>query len=343
MKEERTMGGKKVLITGASGFIGGHLIRRNLLEGNIVRVLVLPDDPERNKLSGLDIEIMEGNICQLDSVINACQGMDIVFHCAAVVSDFAPQELFDKVNIEGMENMLKAATKARVSRFVEISTNDVFGVKEDVIIDESFPLEKWGEPYPDTKIEAEKLAWRYHKEQGLPVTMVYPCWVYGEGDRTFVPLTADAIRTGGMIYWRDQTYVWPTYVENLVDLLMIISEHPNAVGNGFLVHDGEMDTFQNFCTKIATEIGAKAPTMRIPYGMAKALAKSMEFIWRLLKKKTRPLLTTYTVTNLGSKLQFSIEKAKLKVGWVPKVSYEEGFRRTMEWLKSIPPEEWKTK
>jgi nucleoside-diphosphate-sugar epimerase len=173
--------------------------------------------------------------------------------------------------------------------------------------------------------------------------MVYPCWIYGPGDRTFVPLLADAIKSRSMMFWRKDVLVWPAYIENVVDLLMVIAEHPHAEGEGFLVHDGESDTLQNFCRKIAEAIGEKNPTLRIPYWTAFAAATVMEWSWKLLRKKSRPLLTKYTVKNLGSRLQFSIEKARKMVGWTPRIPYPEAFQTTMDWLKSTDPTLWKQK
>ena len=124
---------------------------------------------------------------------------------------------------------------------------------------------------------------------------------------------------------------------------MVISEHPNAVGQGFLVHDGVSDTFQNFSAKIAESIGEKKPKIHIPYWSAYTVAWLMEFTWKILKKKSRPLLTTYTVKNLGSRLRFSIKKAERELDWVPPISYERGFEETMKWLGQTDPDLWKQK
>lgn len=335
--------GKKVLVTGGTGFVGSHLVKRNIAAGNEVTVLTLPGDPGIPEIKKLNCKIVTGDICDYPLVESAFQGQDIIFHCAAVVTDWAPMSLFQKVNIEGMENVCKAAAKAKVQRFVEMSTNDVFGLVEDVVMDETFPLKEWNEPYADTKIEATKIAWKYHREQGLPVTMVYPCWVYGPGDKTFVPLTADAIIKGDMLFWRKDVMVWPTYINNLMDLLMMIAEKKEAIGNGYLVHDGESTTFQTFCAMIAESLGVKKPTMHIPYAAAYSASFIMELIWKIFRIKSRPLLTTYAVKNLGSRLQFSIKKAEKELGWKPAVSFKDGFAETMNWLKMMDKGELKQK
>ena len=333
----------KVLITGATGFIGGNLVDENLRRGNEIRALVLENDPGEKILREKGVEIVIGDISVYSDVEKACEGVDKIFHCAGIVTDFAPYQLYVDVNITGMENICKAGAKNNVKRLVYMSTNDVFGPIEDVVIDETFPLKKWGEPYPDTKIEAEKIAWKYYKEQNLPVTMVYACWVFGVGDKTFVPLVADSIVKKDLIFWRKDVHVWPNYIENLVDLLMLISEDERAIGNGYLVHDGEMVTFQEFCRQIAEALDVPPIKTHIPYFLAKIAGWILEKWWRITKKKTRPLLTTYTVTNLGSRLNFSIEKAERELGWKPKVPFKVGMERTLEWLKTLDLDKLKEK
>ena len=323
---------KKVLITGATGFLGAHLVERNLKAGRQVRVLALPSDPKAADLEARNVTVIYGDIRDYPAVERAAEGVQIVFHLAAMVTDWAPKKVFTGVNIEGMRNICGASFERGVERFVEVSTNDVFGLKEGVVMNEDFGFSYWKEPYADTKIEATKIAWEYHR-RGLPVTMVYPCWVYGPGDRTFVPEIIKALRDRTLVFWRRGALVWPAYVENVIDLLMVISESPAAIGQGFLVHDGVSDTFESFSAKVAAAIGAPTASRHIPYGAAYTASWFLELIWKLLGRKSRPLLTTYSVKNLGSRLEFSIAKAEKVLGWRPLVSYEEGFKRTMESLK----------
>jgi nucleoside-diphosphate-sugar epimerase len=326
---------KDVLITGATGFIGRHVVKANLANGNRVRAFVLPGDVGEAWLRQQGVEVVSGDIRDYEAVRLAVGSVDIIFHAAAIVTDWAPKKLFWDVTVGGAENICRAAVDAKVSRLVDISTCDVFGTDESKVMDESMPLRYWGEPYADSKIDAEKVMHRYSKEQGLPLTMVYPLWVFGEGDQTFVPLLADAIIKSELLFWREGAIVWPTYIDNLVDLLMLISEDERAIGNGYLVHDGESTTLEEFCAGIAKALGVPPVKTHIPYWSAMTAARVMEFIWKLFRIRMRPLLTTYTVTNLGSRFRFSIDKAQRELGWKPRITYKEGFRKTMEWLKTL--------
>jgi len=333
---------KKVLITGATGFIGSHLVERNIREGNKIKILALPGDKKALDFKSRGIDVVYGDIREPSAVNEAVSDIQIVFHLSGVVTDWTPKEIFDKVNIRGTRSICEACLQKNVDRLIEVSTNDVFGLKENVVINESFDFSSWGEPYADTKLEASRIVWEYGKK-GLPVSIVYPCWVYGPGDTTFVPLLAYAIKNGRLLFWRKNAIVWPAYVENLVDLIMVLAEHPKAVGQGFIYHDGESDTLQNFTSKIVKSIGKNPSQLYIPYWTAYAAACIMESLWKLFRKKSRPLLTTYTVKNLGSRLKFSIEKAERELGWVPPLSYQKGLKKTMDWLKQTNTEQWKQK
>ncbi len=334
---------RKVLVTGATGFIGSHIVKTCLARGDAVAALVMQGDTEGVVLKSRGVEVCYGDMRKYKSLEKACVGRDVIFHCAAVATDWAPKKLFMDVTVGGMENICKASLNAGVKRFIDISTSDVFGLREDITIDETLPLRFWKEPYPDSKIMAEKIAWKYHKEHGLPVSMVYPLWVYGPGDKTFVPLLADAIIKKDMIFWQKGAIIWPTYIDNLMDLLMIVSEDDRAIGNGYLVHDGVSVTLEQFCSGIAKAVNAIEIKTYIPYTAAYLAAFVMEIVWRLFKIESRPLLTTYTVKNLHSRMVFSIKKAREELDWKPMVSYSMGFEETMRWLKTLDLNDLKQK
>jgi nucleoside-diphosphate-sugar epimerase len=259
--------------------------------------------------------------------------VDVVFHCAALVSDWAPKRLFWEVNVGGTENLCKACLDEDVNRFVYVSTSDVFGLDDKDIIEETRAYRSIGEPYSDSKLAGTRLVWEYHR-RGLPVTMAYPCWIYGRGDRVFLPSLADAIRTGQVLFWSKGALFWPTYVDNVSDLLMRMATHPRALGQGFLVHDGQSDTYEGLCAKIADALEMNASPRHIPYWSAWASAKASEFTYCLLRRKSRPLLTSYIVKILGAVTRYSIDKAKTDLEWLPPTPFEEGLRVTLDWLKN---------
>jgi nucleoside-diphosphate-sugar epimerase len=332
-----------VLITGATGFIGGHLVDRFLAKGDKVRAIVRPGNVHAKELVQRGVEVVRGDIRDERHVNRVMSGIDIVIHGAAVVTDWAPRKEYEEVTVGGTRNICRAATREDVKRLVHISTNDVFGLSEKAIMDESYPKKRWGEHYPDYKIKAEEICWLYHEEQRLPLTVVYPCWVYGKNDFTFVADLADAILKKELMFWRRYATIWPTYIDNLVDLIVKVSEDDRAVGNGYLAHDGESVTLQDFCRKIAETLNVPIITTHIPFAAAYAFAVIQETLNRIFRRTKRPLLTTYIVKNLGSRLRFSIWKAQSELEWRPEVPFEEGIERTMAWLKTIDVNRLKTK
>lgn len=334
---------KNVLITGATGFIGGHLVDRFLSRGDNVHVLANSSKNQANAFFQNRVTVIRGDVRQFESVARAMSGIDIVIHCAAAVTDWASKKEYREVTVGGTRNICKAATKANVSRLVHISTNEVFGRSEKSVIDESNPLRFWREPGPDHKIKADEICWLYHREQRTPITMVYPCRVYGKHDHTFVAELADTIFKKESIFWRKKALIWPTYIDNLVDLIVRISEDERAIGQGYLVHDGESTTLQDFYRKIAKSLDIPPVARHVPYFISYIYAVLQETLHGLTGRKSRPRLTTYMIKNRGTKLRFSIDKAYKELEWQPEISFEEGFERTMDWLKTVNPNRFKTR
>ena len=139
---------KNVLITGATGFIGHHVVKANVARGNRVRALVLPGDAGEAGLKKQGVEVVSGDIRDYKAVRDAVGNVDIIFHTAAVVTDWAPRKSFWDVTVGGAENICRAAVDAKVSRLVDISTCDVFGTDESKVMDESMPLQYWASPMP---------------------------------------------------------------------------------------------------------------------------------------------------------------------------------------------------
>ena len=170
---------KTALVTGASGFAGGHLaVPLAALEGAHVRALVRT----RSRVDHLDhpeIELRYGDVTDLDSVGRAMDGVDAVFHLAAKVGHWGNATDFQRVNVEGTENVLRAALDAQVGRFVHTSTIGVYGLNPVDGTDETYDHMRSESPYCNSKIEAEEHAFRYHREEGLPLTVVRPAEIYG--------------------------------------------------------------------------------------------------------------------------------------------------------------------
>ncbi len=335
------------VVTGAAGFVGSALVRRLLAAGDRVRAVVLPGDARAAELTPLTasahrdaLEIVPADVTDYAALAPACAGASRVFHTAALVHAWAPYARFHAVNVGGTRNVARAVVAHRVPRFVHVSTSDVFGLADgervlddgERVLDEASPFRAWQEPYADSKIAAEEHLWQLRREQGLPLTVVYPGWVYGPGDRAFFPGLADAIAGGFLIFWaRDVRLAW-TYIENLVDACLTASAEPRAVGEGYLAFDTlDGPTLEDVAARIATTIGARPPTRHVPYALTLAAARVLEATWRLAGARTGPPLRSVDVKAFGR--QWHMSNAKLRdLGWSPRVDVEEGMRRALEFL-----------
>ena len=173
------LAGRTVLVTGASGFAGGHLAAHLATEER-ARVRALVRAASRvNHLANAAIELRDGDVTDLESVRRAMDGVEVVFHLASKVGHWGEAEEFRRVNVAGTENVLRAALEAGVARFVHTSTIGVYGLNPVDGTDETYDHMRSESPYCNSKIEAEEHAFRYHREEGLPLTVVRPAEIYG--------------------------------------------------------------------------------------------------------------------------------------------------------------------
>lgn len=326
------------VVTGAAGFVGQALVARLLAGGDAVRALVLPNDPHTGELRARGeadrLEIVAGDITDSSLVAAACSGATRVFHTAALVHAWAPWERFHAVNVGGTQNVARACAR-HGARLLAVSTSDVFGIPAaDEEMDESSPVKRWGEPYADSKIEAEQWLWSFHRESGLPLSIIYPGWVYGPGDKAFFPSLARAVDDGLMMFWhRDVRLAW-VYIDNLVDACVLASEHPDAVGQGYIVHDDASGpTLEEAAAAIAAAIGKPAPSRHVPYVVAYTAARLTQTLWRILRRRSVPPLLTVDIKAFGFQWHLSSQKIRRQLGWQPRVSTEEGMQRAMAALK----------
>lgn len=283
------------------------------------------------------LQVIEADIRDERTLSPAFAGVDRVFHAAALIHAWAPWSEFRAVNIDGTQNVARAALAHGVERLVLVSTTDVFGIpRADEVLDESCPLRPWGEPYADTKIEAERRLWDFHRQSGLAVSVIYPGWIYGPGDHAFFPSLAEAIEGGLMMFWRRDVKLPWVYVDNLVDAVLLASTQAAAAGKGFIVHDdSDGPTLQDVCARIAAVRGRPAPTRHVPYALAYGAAKALQTVWRITGRRTPPPLLSVDVKAFGFQWRLSTAKVRRELGWSPLVGIDDGMKRALDSLARL--------
>src|SRR5512143_7422 len=295
-----------VLVTGGTGFVGGAMAQRLRSESCAVRALIRRNS-DTTALTAAGCELQYGDITDAASVREAMQGVDATVHCAALASDWGPRETFVQVNVEGSRHIFDAALESGVKRLVHISTTDVFGIYTDGrVIDDSFPVKGTGFPYSDTKAEADRMALAYAQERGLPVVVIRPTWIYGPGDRTFLPELVDAMRKHEMVFFGSPRNTIPLcYIDNLVDAVILALTRDEAVGQGYIVGDGAVVTWQELTDLLADKIDLPKVKRTIPLPVAKELAVGVETVAKIAKSTKRPALTRYELEIGGRNLRYS--------------------------------------
>ena len=331
-----------VLVTGASGFIGSHLVRRCLRDGYRVKALVRKGNACIEPLRASGVEVVMGDVRDAGAVDLAVSGCDLVLHAAALTSDWGPMQDFIDINVGGTRNICESSLRHGVARLVHVSSFECFDHHELESVDEQTPYATDKTPYGDTKIAGTNEVWAAIK-RGLSASIIYPVWVYGPGDRTLFPILADSIRKRLLFFWSRNTPINMVYIDNLTDLVMLVATRPEADGEAFLAGDGEAISLEEFYRRIAVAIGAPVPSLYLPYGLVIGMAGVMEAVFRLFRSKKRPLLTRQAVEVLATRASVDASKARKMLGWQSLVPQDEGIRRTLDWLVTVDPSLWKMK
>ncbi len=326
------------LVTGASGFIGGRLVRRLAGEGRAVRCLVR-ESSDTAALEQLDVQIAVGDLNSGRSLARAVDGCSHVLHCGALVSDWATRQEIAQTNVAGTRRLLEACTGASVERFVHFSTTDVYGHPDGADIDESHAPARFSNWYAQTKLQAEAEVRRAAREHGLPVVILRPATVYGPGSTDVVGEIARAIRARNMLLVdRGRAVAGLCYVDNLVDAAVLALGHDDAPGQAFNVTDGLAVTWRQFTDGLAEGLDCERVRWSMPYWMASGIGFSLEQGYRALRRATglsaAPLLSRQAVQVLGRNQDFSNRRARETLGWEPGVDYATGLNATVDWLRS---------
>jgi nucleoside-diphosphate-sugar epimerase len=327
----------KVLVTGATGFLGGALTLR--LHGMGWDVTALGRNPVRlNELEDEGIRPLRLDVTKKDELTEAFKGQEIIFHCAAFPSPWGHFEKFYQANVVGTRNVVQSCLKNNVKRLVYVSTPSLyFDYSSRVNVKENDPLPKPISNYAATKLLAEEEIDKGFAE-GLAVVSIRPRALFGEGDTVIFPRLLSRLKTGSLPILGDgENIVDLTYVENVVDALLLCAESPaNTLGKKYNISNGEPIKIWELINRICDKLNLPAPKRKISYKTANAAATVIEFIYTLIPYSPEPPLTRLTVSMLAHSTTLDITAAKTELGYQPKVSVEEGVERFLRWWKQSP-------
>jgi len=328
----------RILVTGATGFTGGHLARALVARGGAVRAFVREgSDPRR--LANLGCEIVTGDIREVKAVDRAVVGVEQVHHLAAAFRVAGkPDSYYREIHVDGTKNVLSAARRHGVARILHCSTVGVHGDVGPVPIDETAPFNP-GDIYQHTKLEAERLAAEAFSRD-LRGVIFRPGAIYGPGDLRFLKLFR-AIRNGRFfMLGSGNVHYHLVYVDDLVNGILLCAEREAALGRTYILAGERSVTLNELVGSIARAVGVAAPGRRLPLWPVRMLAAACEAVCTPLN--ISPPIYPRRVDFFRKERSFRIDRARKELGYSPAVGLEEGLRRTAEWYVSEgllkPPE-----
>ena len=320
----------KVLVTGANGFVGSHLVEGLLDKGYQVRCLVRKTS-NLKWLSGLELEYVYGDIAQKDSLKEAIRNVDFIFHSAGLTKAKTREDYF-KANAEGTKNLIETcmAENPKLKRFIYIGSQAAVGPGIDMRPTDETASCRPVTYYGESKLEGEKIALNYVDR--LPITIIRPPAVYGPRDTDMLGFFK-VVNSGFRIcFGWGESYITLVYVKDLVDGIILAAENPKAVGQTYFIADDRVYSWKEAFKIIAEALNKRTVPVRIPKSLVFFLSFLAEKFCLLLGKT--PALNTQKTKEITQRYWgLDISKAKTELGFIPKFPLDKGAVETVKWYR----------
>jgi nucleoside-diphosphate-sugar epimerase len=329
-----------VLVTGVTGFIGGHVASELGRAGYQVRALARPSSVVTGVMSPVTDWVtadLSDGAALAATLPRLLEGVTAVVHCAAVVGERGTAALYRRVNVEASRLLVRAAAQAGCRRFVHISSLGVYAARDHFGTDETTPPSRRGiDSYTQTKIEAERavLEAAAAAAPALHTVLLRPGFAYGPGDRSVMPRLAYALRNGRFIYCGGGAQQLDnTYVGNIAHAVLLALTQESGVDSGaiFNITDARLVTRREFVAAVARELGLPEPRVTVPRPVLLAMTKVYEPVGRLLTGAPALSMARYKFVALN--LAFSIDKARRVLGYAPPTDFRDGIKLALTGLR----------
>jgi 2-alkyl-3-oxoalkanoate reductase len=323
-----------VLVTGAAGLLGSHVTELLLEGGERPRVLVRPGESIHELAEGR-VDVRRGDIRDPAALEAAVRGVDRVLHCAARTGPWGPAAEYERTNVRALETLVRTALSAGVRRIVHVSSITVHGNDLRGEADERARFREEPNPYSRSKVAGERLLRRLVREDGAPVTIVRPGWIYGPRDGASFARIARMVEKGRMVMVGDgENHLPLVYARDAARGVLLAGEAEHATGKAYLLVNDEPVTQREFVGAIAAELGVPAPSRHLPYGLGLKLGALAEGVGRMARSQQPPPVMRYGLQMLGGENRFRIDRARQELGFTPLVGLAEGVRRSVEWYRA---------
>jgi nucleoside-diphosphate-sugar epimerase len=325
-----------VLVTGGTGFVGGHLVEQLRAGGDTVRALVRPGS-NRESVEALGADVATGDLDDLDSLRVACRGCEVVYHCAARVDILGPDAEFNRATVAGTQHLITAANQERVRRFVQVSSCAVYPpallaagqeINETTAVTEP---PRWF-PYARAKYHAEQVV-RRTAAADLEWVIVRLGYLYGPRNRAMHTYLEPAMRDRIMMIIGDgNNEMALIYVADAVRAIVLAGGHDHATEKALIVCAAERITQRQYFDALADGFGMPRIEKRVPYKIAFLVGWLGEIFVRSSPRRAMMQRSTVALTGLPQRLRSDYTQELL--GWRPVVPFAEGMRRTFQWYRS---------
>jgi len=324
----------RVLVTGATGFTGGHLAATLARRGYDVRALVRPSSAERfhrSAAANAGATARVGDLTDEAAVAEACRDVEVVYHIAATYREAGqPDTAYRAINVEGTRNVLRGAKAAGARRVVHCSTGGVHGHIAHPPANEDTPFNP-GDIYQETKLEAESVARDFGHREGLDVVVARPIGIHGPGDMRFLKMFRGLARRRFPMLGSGEAFYHLTYIDDLVEGFRLCGEGPAAAGRTYILAGARYTTLAELVRLIAAELHVSPPRIHWPVWPFWTAGLLCELV--CVPLRIEPPLYRRRVDFYTKSRAFDITRARTELGYDPKVSLEDGIHRTAEWYR----------
>jgi len=318
-----------VLVTGGTGFTGGYLARYLATRGDTVRALVR--DPARAASLPAEIQRVQGDLRDADSLRRAMTGCDVVYNIAALYREAGLRAAeYRAVNATAVGTLIDLAKVTGVRRVVHCSSVGVHGDIEHPPADEDAPLRP-GDVYQETKVEGERIGREASARTGVELVIARPTGIYGEGDRRLFKIFGKIAQRRFVMLGPGRNYYHVTHVDDLAAGFQLCGTVPAAAGRTYILGGGEVPTLAELVARTAKVAGVPPPRVRLPVWPFWLAGAACEVVCAPLG--IAPPIYRRRVDFFRKSRAFDISRARRELGYRPRVSLDEGLRRTLEWYR----------
>lgn len=321
------------LVTGASGFVGSHVVEALREQGTAVRALVRTAAAEAS-LREVGVEVQVGDVCDPRVLAEAVRGVDVVYHCAAAVGPaYSPRQIHD-ISLAGARNLLDALKQKGSGRAVILTSVNVLGTRNLDDATEDLPCRRSHDASADVKIEIEALTNEYVQRHNVDAVILRPGLIYGPRDRHNLPQMARALRRGKFAFLGSRDNIAPiVYISDVVDAIVLAGRTPASRGRIYHITDGSRTTIGQFVDRLAELIRCPPPRKVLPYAVPYLACVLFDALAALRLYRGRPPISRASFRHLATSRLVSIERATQELGYAPRIFYQEGLSTAVKWME----------